>query len=127
MLKNQQKDFNFKKYQKLSIEPSHANKINSLLSLDQIPVQGWRLSEVKNKVSLDFGLNPIKFLYFRIMKIAFVMILNLTQTTILKLVDLKQFQNRMTDINFKKTNGISLDRSTNIINQLREVSYLSQN
>ena len=127
MLKNQQKDFISKKYQKLSIEPSHANKINSLLSLDQIPVQGWRLSEVKNKVSLDFGLNPIKFLYFRIMKIAFVMILNLTQTTILKLVDLKQFQNRMTDINFKKTNGISLDRSTNIINQLREVSYLSQN
>ena len=127
MLKNQQKDFNFKKYQKLSIEPSHANKINSLLSLDQIPVQGWRLSEVKNKVSLDFGLNTVKFLYFRIMKIAFVMILNLTQTTILKLVDLKQFQNRMTDINFKKTNGISLDRSTNIINQLREVSYLSQN
>ena len=127
MLKNQQKDFISKKYQKLSIEPSHANKINSLLSLDQIPVQGWRLSEVKNKVSLDFGLNPIKFLYFRIMKIASVMILNLTQTTILKLVDLKQFQNRMTDINFKKTNGISLDRSTNIINQLREVSYLSQN
>lgn len=127
MLKNQQKDFNFKKYQKLSIEPSHANKINSLLSLDQIPVQGWRLSEVKNKVSFNFGLNSIKFLYFRIMKIASVMILNLTQTTILKLVDLKQFQNRMTDINFKKTNGISLDRSTNIINQLREVSYLSQN
>ena len=127
MLKNQQKDFNFKKYQKLSIEPSHANKINSLLSLDQIPVQGWRLSEVKNKVSFNFGLNSIKFLYFRIMKIASVMILNLTQTTILKSVDLKQFQNRMTDINFKKTNGISLDRSTNIINQLREVSYLSQN
>ena len=122
MLKNQQKDLISKKYQKLSIEPSHANKINSLLSLDQIPVQGWRLSEVKNKVSFNFGLNSIKFLYFRIMKIASVMILNLTQTTILKSVDLKQFQNRMTDINFKKTNGISLDRSTNIINQLREVS-----